>query len=448
MSQPKIGLVAVASIYEAGVDEVEGWMDSAIKHLQNKEAKVIGIKPELTDFSKLKRTVDQVKIEDVDLLLIINGTWASDSLQIAIIKEISKPTLLWALPYPKTFSLASVQHLSSVLKWLGIRFDYVYGSPDDEAVINRITKMAKISQLVNLWSRMRVGKVGRRFTWRTMGPADITYDELDLELTPGPSPIHIDIDELFTLVSKVSDSKAKELIDNMKKNRKLGLVEVKEKALIEATKVYFAVKELIKKYCLDAVTIECYPKYGGLDNVANSWLAEEGITSVCEGDLGHTALSLILQKLSGNPIGLLEPVMIEDEEDVLILRHDGAGAPSLSRDISEVTLKPVSEDSGVTVFSAVKPGIVTLATLWGKGKNHKMSILKGSTIRLTKGDVEKYGGGLVAKIKFRISARELTDRMINSGVDHHMLLALGDITTELMEFCRITGICLVAPDST
>jgi L-fucose isomerase-like protein len=445
VSRPRIGLVAVASIYEAGVDETEGWMDTAASQLKRKGLEVLAIKPVLTDQAGVRPAVERLRKDRIDLLVIINGTWAADSVQVNIIKEVWKPTLLWALPYPKTFSLASVQHLGSVLKELGVGFDYVYGSPDDESVISRISETAKLSQLASLWGTARIGKVGRRYTWRTMGPADITYDELDLELSPGPIAVHIDMDELQSLVARVPDSNARELVDSMRKSNKLGVLEGNEKALIEVSKLYFAVKEMINKYHLDAVTIECYPKHPGIDNVASALLAEEGIICVCEGDLGHTALSLILQILSNKPVGLLEPVQLE-ADDTLILRHEGSGAPSLSDKISDVTLKPVAEDRGVIIFSAVKPGTVTLATVWGRDRKYKMSILKGEAVKLSKADIERYGGGLVAKIKFGTPAKKIVDRMIRLGVDHHLMLALGDLTEDLTEFCRITNIQPLRPD--
>lgn len=440
MTPFKIGFVAVASIYEAGVDESEGWMNSAVRNLQTKGVEVVAAKPVLTDKSNLKKVLDQLRTKNVDLLVVMNGTWAADSLQFELIKAIGKPAILWALPYPKTYSLASVIHFGSVLRESGIYFKYVYGSSDDKQCLSEVVKTAQIAQLANLWRNMRIGRIGRRFTWRTMGPADTTYDELDLELHSGPSAIHIDIDELFSITAKVDDGKAKDLINHMKREGKLGIVEVKEKALVEAAKVYFAVKELMKKYSLDAVTIECYPKYGGTDNVASAWLAEEGIVSVCEGDLGHTALSLILQGLSDKPVGLLEPVQIIEKENALVLKHEGSGAPSLCEDVSQTRLKPVTEEKGVLIFSAVKPGPCTLATVWGRHEQYKMAILKTQAMKLAPDDVDRFGGGLVAKLKMGTNAKAFVDKIVDIGADHHMMLTPGDVTKELTEFCKMVKI--------
>jgi hypothetical protein len=39
-----------------------------------------------------------------------------------------------------------------------------------------------------------------------------------------------------------------------------------------------------------------------------------------------------------------------------------------------------------------------------------------------------------------LSTEALIDKMMNLGVDHHMMLALGDITNELTEFCKMVRI--------
>ncbi|RLI44611.1 hypothetical protein DRO69_06980 [Candidatus Bathyarchaeota archaeon] len=440
MSKIKIGFVTVASVYEVGVDEAEKLMDMAIENLQNKGLAVIAAKPVLTNHSNLNAIIKQLKNEDICLLVLMNGTWTADSLQVDLIKSINKHTLLWALPYPATYSLASVIHVGSILSELGIPFSYVYGTPDDEQAINKVIQTARIAKLAELWKHMKVGKIGRRFTWRTAGPTDITYDELDLKLSQGITAVHIDIDELFLLVKNITDKTAKGFINHLKQQGKLGVIEVEEKILIDAVKVYFAVKELMKKYDLDALTIECYPRYSGLDNLASALLADEGIVSLCEGDLSHAALTLILQRLTNKPAALLEPVKILDSENALILRHEGSGAPSLSENISEVHLKPAGNGKGIIIFSSIKPTKVTLATIFGKRENYKMCILTGQTLKLSEADIDRYGGGLVTKLKVSTNVRKLVDKLMSLGVDHHMILIFGNVTNELTEFCKMVKI--------
>jgi len=68
-----------------------------------KGSKVIAAKPVLTNQSRLLEVVNIIKREDIDPLIIMNGTWSADSLQIEIVSEVRRPLLLWALSYQKLF---------------------------------------------------------------------------------------------------------------------------------------------------------------------------------------------------------------------------------------------------------------------------------------------------------------------------------------------------------
>jgi L-arabinose isomerase len=451
--QPKVALVTVASTYEQGFEDAEKWMDMAERNLRAQQLVVYAAKPVLfTDRLNVKSVCEKLKTEQFDLLIILHGTWTTDALQFEVMQQFSKPTLLWALPFPKTYSLPSIIHFGSVLKQLGIRFSYVYGAPEDQKTLQRIAGLAKVSRLTNLWNGMRVGRVGRRSAWRVMGPFDTTYDELDWELARGPRSVTIDIKEFLTLADNIPDNKAREIVENLKKNGKVGTVEVEEKLLLDAARIYSASKDVIKRYALDALTIECYPYYPGLDNVASGWLSEEGIILNCEGEMGHMALSRIMQELSGKAVALIEPT--GNDGDALIMMHDGSGAPSLSEGPSSIVLKPVSperargsERTGIIVNSSVRPGKVTMATMWGRNGSYNMSIVTGTAIKLNNTEVEEYGGGLVAKVKLKVPATVLVERLIDRGADHHMMLTPADISQELVDFCKMTGIQYILPDS-
>jgi L-fucose isomerase-like protein len=452
MSQHKVAIVTVASIFEQGVQEVEGWMDTAVRTLEHQDLKILGIKPVLlTDRLNVQEVVNRLRKESFDLLVVLNGTWTSEVLQIDLVRNVKKPVLLWALPIPRTYSLSSIIHAGSILKEMSIPFTYVYGAPDDETVARKIARLAVVARLATLWGTMRVGRIGKRYAWRTAGPFDVTYEELDLQQS-GPTAVPIDIDEFLDSANQVTDDKANQLLATLKKNGKVGKVEVDQKLLLQAAKLYYASKELIQRYRLDALTVECYPMYPGLDNVASGWLAEEGIVLCCEGDVGHTAVWRIMQELSGKVVGLIEPT--GDEDGALIMMHDGSGAPSLSEQITDVVLKPVSEErakpsemSGIVVNSSVGRGEVTMATIYGRSGKYKMSIVKGTALKLTNQEVEAKGGGLVGKIKLKIPVELFVERMINSGIDHHMMLTHGNIAEDLVEFCKMAGIEPLRPDN-
>lgn len=57
----------------------------------------------------------------------------------------------------ETFSLASVQRISSVLRQMHIPFEYIYGEPDDDKAVFEVAKIAQVASLAKLRRNMRVG---------------------------------------------------------------------------------------------------------------------------------------------------------------------------------------------------------------------------------------------------------------------------------------------------
>ncbi len=49
-----------------------------------------------------------------------------------------------------------------------------------------------------------------------------------------------------------------------------------------------------------------------------------------------------------------------------------------------------------------------------------------------------FHGGIVANVRFRLPCRAVLEKA--RGMSHHWILGLGDVSTELVEFCNMTGI--------
>jgi hypothetical protein len=63
-----------------------------------------------------------------------------------------------------------------------------------------------------------------------------------------------------------------------------------------------------------------------------------------------------------------------------------------------------------------------------------MLIAPGQSI----GAPEVFHGGTVANVRFRVGYREFLHRA--KGMSHHWMVGLGDVSTELVEYCEISGI--------
>ncbi len=442
MAKPKVGLVTLASPVEDGADKADERQKVAIESLKKKDLDVATTNVIVSQLEAID-AVSTLDKESIDLMVILHGTWVSDLLQLTIVNGTIKPIILWAIPYASTYSLASVQHLASLMKQLEIPYKYVYGDLDSDEVATTIAKYAKVSQVASQIRSLKIGVIGpSRTTWRVTGPTDTTFDEIDLAFLLGPEIIRLDIQEFLSTIDSISDDEGKKVVDSMRQSGKLGKVEVKEKALIQAAKSYSAIKKIKEKYKLDIVSVKCYPDYPGLVCLASSWLAEEDEICGCEGDVGHSIMQFVLSKFADAPSVLIEPVMIDEETDSLLLRHCGNAPPSLSYDIEKLYLTPVTEESGVVIETVLKPGLATWATLWGSNGEYKMFISTVESIGMDESKWKKLGGGCLASLKHKkMNAEDFCYLLVQRiGVDHHAHIVLKDIREELLILCELMGI--------
>jgi L-arabinose isomerase len=65
---------------------------------------------------------------------------------------------------------------------------------------------------------------------------------------------------------------------------------------------------------------------------------------------------------------------------------------------------------------------------------YRMLVAPGESIRAR----EVFHGGIVANVRFRVNHREVLRKA--RGMSHHWMVAAGDVSRELSEFCEIAGI--------
>ena len=86
--------------------------------------------------------------------------------------------------------------MASLLKELGVKYKYVFGEPSDKNLAKRVAEFAKVASAAKSLRTARIGLVGPRPTWRVAGPADTTYDEIDISRKFGCEIVHIDFSAL------------------------------------------------------------------------------------------------------------------------------------------------------------------------------------------------------------------------------------------------------------
>jgi len=440
MQKSKVALIALASHDESGGERGEIIVQNAKKNLEQRGLEVVKTNPKIVwDACDALKVVDQLSKTKPDLVVLIHITWVCDSLQYIFVNNMKCPVVLWAIPYAETFSIGCVQHFGSVLWEHNISYKYVYGLPEDKELISKICNFVNVANVYKNLKKTKVALIGpTRQTWRVAGSQDMTSEEWEFSKKFGITIIHIDIDELLSNAENQKIEDAKEVIQNMKSKKRLGKVEVDEECLIYQAKVYLGIKELFRKYSLTAATAECYPRYGGLVNLPSSWLADEGLVLDTEGDIGHTTLMVILNQLSLGPTALAEAGEVKG--NCIYLAHEGSSAHSLAEDVTKVHILPGGEKGTVVGVPFKAMPEVTMTDICGRENSYRMLVAKGSTEHVTEEEWIKGGRKFFAKVNLGDETLKKFEKMLSEGVDHHLLLKEGDLTSQLSDLCDILSI--------
>ncbi|OUO77973.1 hypothetical protein B5F53_12255 [Blautia sp. An249] len=436
MTETKTGLVVVASQYESGGQRARELTDSAKEALEKKNIRVITGSKVIWDGADAIDVCKELKEEEVDSLTIVLSTWVTDSLLYILVQEMQLPVVFWAVPYTETFSIGCVQHFGSALTTHGIPYDYVYGLADQEAVVEKVAKIAEAGRILKSVKNMKLALVGPRQTWRVAGPQDTTNEEWEFSQKFGVTLIHIEMEEILELAGKISEEEAVQTYKYLRK--RTGKVLADEETMLHMTSVYLAVKEIVKKYSLDALAAECYPFYSGQMNLPSSWLADEGIIVDTEGDIGHTMVMYMLNLAAkGGATALGEVGSMDDENRILALAHEGSTAHSLAEDLSKVQISP-SGEKGCFVGLPLRPmEKVTVSSIQGNGRDgYQILVESGRVVEAHRQEWIDGGEKLLVKLGIEKKASEAVDRLIEAGMDHHLLVKEGDYTEILSLLCK------------
>ena len=436
----RLGFITTMSPIEGEADKAEHRMKAAISNLRQLPLELVTADSVVSSQADALKVAARLRENNIDALAIMAANWTNDAVLLSVINTLRVPVLLWAIPYPATYSIPIVQHVASVLREIGVKYRYVYGEPSDRHVAELVFEFAKIASAAKNLKAARIGLVGPRPTWRVAGPADTTYDEIDISRKLGCEIVHVDTGMLMSEIQRVSDEEARRTIHKMKDAGLLGNVEVEDTVLLGAVKSYVAIKNVIVNLGLDGVAIECYPEHLGLTCLAASWLADEGTVVGCEGDVGSTIVAMIMQRLASTPAVIIEPFWVDESNNRLLIGHPcGSGAISLAESNEKVHLRPSKPEGGVFVQFPIKPGQVTLANISGRPGTYRMFIATARSIELTPDEWSRIGG-IAASIKFEEDAKAVMDRVIQEGIDHHWVTVLGDLRNELTLLCELLDI--------
>ncbi len=442
MSQKKIGVVALVTSDYSGNERAIPFFREACQQMRSVGIEVLEASRIAADVSDAVHICQQMRGKICGLVLI-HVNWVMDSLQYIFTHELSVPTLLWALPYNETYSLACVHHYATVLKWQEISCSYVCGTYHQPDVMKKLIQFARVLAAIERMRHMRLGLVGPRQTWRVAAAQDMSKEELSFSRYFGLTILHVEMREVFACAQALS-------VDEVIQTRqdllsRSGQIQISDAAMEQMVRMYLATKQIISRYQLDAIAAQTVPFDSGTLNLTASWLADEGYVVDTEGDISHTMLQYMLRSFDRSPSFLGE--ICSCQGDVCNLYHEGSSAHSLAKSFEDVFILPSGELGCYIGLSLKAMEKVTVADLVGNEQDYRMLITHAAVEGATPEEWRQAGSGCLAKLNFGKNASQIVDQLIRRGMDHHYVVQPGDYCEELRMLCdylciEVVDLCL------
>lgn len=385
------------------------------------------------------------KREDVDVIVLVGGTYVADFISLAALDAApAVPLVIFSMQAHENINrqgdyesslrnsgIIGVAQLTGTLRKLKREFEIIVGSAGDERAYRRIGGRLRAVRAVLGLKEANIGMIGHVFR----GMYDIELSKTFLKGAFGVNLIQIQSSHLLEIWEGVTDEEAEE-----EKRKLLARFKVKnagEKDVFFAMKLAIAMQRLSEKFHLDAL---CFldqhfvqKQVRASARMGASLLMERtGMSVNCEGDIGGLVTMMLMRALSGEP-----PLMAEwgeydaDSNSCLLIGH-GIGTPSLAKSEEGVLLTRTPEEwgfegTGLNYELVMKPGPATIAHLMEGPEGYRMLVTKAETLDLPRLEFDE----LHAWAKLSSPVKEYLENIFDFGVSHHCIVGAGDISEEL-----------------
>lgn len=406
--------------------------DKSVKLLKSIDKDVIVPDEMLLSVDKLNAFTDG---ETPDLVIVQNITFANGAYIAEVLRKIECPVLLWTLREPvidgtrlRLNSLTGAYSAANVLTAFNRPFEYIFGSADEEKVLNKIKSTVAAAKVKKALKSLNIAQVGHTPQGFGFGRA------LDMEMLTsfGAGLVSIEARELIDKAKAFTDDDIKEYLADAKTRIK-GLDKISENNVLDFARLYRAYDEFVKENNIGALSSRCWPDFftafGTPVCSVLGILNDLGVACACEADT-YGALSMYISSfLTGKSAFFGDPVSMNEEENTITFWHCGMAACSLAReDTGACAGVHCNRKIGPTLeFGCKAEKEVTIFRI-GKTADGKFRMFISTGEALDKPQ-QFYGTSLV--VKSDNSAEEIVNSSVKDGWEPHFAVAMGNIKEEL-----------------
>ncbi|MBO4380788.1 MAG: fucose isomerase [Clostridia bacterium] len=414
--------------------------DKSVALLKSVDDSVIVPNEMLLSLDKLHEFIDDKR---PDFVVVQNITFANGAYMTEILRTLDCPALLWTLKEPvidggrlRLNSLTGAFSAGNVLNNFGRPFEYVFGSPEEEAVKAKVAETLRAARLRAALGHLNILQIGQTPQGFDFGKAQ----EAEMA-TFGAKLLSVELEKFFDLAKSYTDDEVSEYLEDAKK-RIVGLESIKAENVRDFAKLYKAYKEYVKQNNVGALSSRCWPdcftNYGTPVCAVLAILNDLDVPASCEADT-YGALSMFMgQFLTKRPTFFGDPVSMNAAENTVTFWHCGTAACSLAReDTGARAGVHCNRKIGPTLeFGCKAEPRVTIFRV-GKNAEGKFRLFLATGEALDKPQ-QFLGTSIVVKTDG--CAKGLVEKAVKNGWEPHFVVAMGDVANEMRVLANLLKI--------
>lgn len=447
--------IAVAAIARStfDVEMAEEMAVSAFALLGELEAELIGSPELLLDGAAAEAAAAEWDSTDLDVLVLVQASFADSSVATALAATTDAPVLLWAFPEERTGgrlrinSLCGINLAGYALAQTHRPYRWLYRHPRDPLVREELRSVldgpsattapldpidpdsvarARADTVKKALSESRVGIIGDH----PDGFEPCAYDPAELEAATGAVAVAVPLPRLFDRAA-AAPAEAVGAVREYLDRSLTGLDEVDQESLHQSLRLHVGLRDIVEDERLNAVATRCWPEcfteFGAAACSPQSLLGDAGVPACCEADAFGTVTSLALQLLTGSPTFVADLVHLDFESDTGVFWHCGLAPLSLA-DPESVPAAALHSNRVKPLLNEfpLKPGRVTLARFSQSSGSMRLVIGGGEMLR-----APLAFGGTAGVLRFDRSASDVLSTVMAEGLEHHYGIGYGDVRAEL-----------------
>ena len=365
-----------------------------------------------------ERRPDDVSPDGDDPLFLLVATGGSE--EVILRWWANRPTRsvgepLFLIAHPGNNSLPAALEVLARLQQDGAPGHIFYlKGPADAAGLREIADAAHDADVVRKMRQARIGLVGAPSDWLVASSPDAST----IRAVWGPTVVPVKMDEVVRSMEAITDAELAPSIDALI----AGATEVREPSNSEVEdvgRVYLALKKIVAKYRLNALTLRCFDlvlqqRTTGCYGLAQ--LTDDGIIAGCEGDLVSTIGLLWAHTLLDATPWMANPAQLDLQSNTLWLAHC-----TVPRKLVETyRLRSHFESGlGVGIQGTLPRGPVTLLRIGGAGLD-RLWLAEGEILR--SGSAENL---CRTQVEIQLTDGGTVDDLLRAPLGNHLVLVSG-----------------------